>query len=397
MQDIKIWEEKIKEKRKNTDFRDYVKEIASYYGIVLHKNNGLISRYPKTDRIGEVLKTTDYEDIRESLTKYGMDYDFSKNIFENMRILKQKVEFPNLSTYGGAENCDFADTTHNTKNAYLTFNTVWDNENILYSSCIKGKCSNVLNSVMVWDTSENIYFCNGIIKGYKIFYSKFIMDSNNIWFSRNLNGCSECIFCDSLDNKSYYIRNKQLEKKEYFKQKEEILKNKSSFLEIYKKIPCEGTNFGSKNSKGNFIINSENVINGHFVYQVKNGNNLIITGSDKGNENMYDMFIGGSGTSNSMYGCCMSGTDENIYIGESIGMSTNIYYSFNIQSCSFCLGCIGLKNKSFCILNKQYSKEEWYELANKIFSQMEADGILGDFFPGELNPFYFNDTMAYLI
>ena len=28
---------------------------------------------------------------------------------------------------------------------------------------------------------------------------------------------------------------------------------------------------------------------------------------------------------------------------------------------------------------------------------MDEQGILGDFFPGSLNPFYFNDTTAYLI
>lgn len=28
---------------------------------------------------------------------------------------------------------------------------------------------------------------------------------------------------------------------------------------------------------------------------------------------------------------------------------------------------------------------------------MNQDGTLGDFFPGKINPFYFNDTMAYLI
>ncbi|MFA5916888.1 MAG: hypothetical protein WC850_01485 [Candidatus Gracilibacteria bacterium] len=397
MQDLKFRENKIKEKRKNTPWKKFIKEIASYYGIVLHKNNGFVSKYPKSDRIGKILKTIEYEDIRENFTKYGVDYDFSKNIFENIRLLKQKTDFPNLSTYGGAENCDFADTTHNTKNAYLTFGATWDNENILYSSCIKGKCVDVFNSVMVQDCSENIYFCNGIIKGYKIFYSKFIMNSNNIWFSRNLNGCSECIFCDSLDNKKYCIKNKQLDEKIYFEEKEKILKNKNSFLDIYNKIPSDGKNFGSTDVEGNFIINSQNVSNGHLVYQVKNGNNLVIVGSEVGNENMFDIFTGGSSNSSDMYGCCMTGTTQNIYIGESIGMSSNIYYSFNIQDCSFCHGCIGLKNKSFCILNKQYTKEEWYELTDKIFAQMERDGILGEFFPGSLNPLYFNDTMAYLI
>jgi hypothetical protein len=68
-----------------------------------------------------------------------------------------------------------------------------------------------------------------------------------------------------------------------------------------------------------------------------------------------------------------------------------------MESCHHCLGCIWLKNKSYCILNKQYTKEEWEVLAEKIFASMEADGTLGEFFPASMNPFYFNDTLAYLI
>jgi pentatricopeptide repeat protein len=44
-----------------------------------------------------------------------------------------------------------------------------------------------------------------------------------------------------------------------------------------------------------------------------------------------------------------------------------------MESCSYCLGCIGLKNKSFYILNKQYTKEERYEKANEIFEQMDKE------------------------
>jgi hypothetical protein len=68
-----------------------------------------------------------------------------------------------------------------------------------------------------------------------------------------------------------------------------------------------------------------------------------------------------------------------------------------MENCHHCFGCIGLKNKSYCILNKQYSKEEWESLAEKIFETMEADGSLGKFFPANMNPFYFNDTVAYLV
>jgi hypothetical protein len=36
-------------------------------------------------------------------------------------------------------------------------------------------------------------------------------------------------------------------------------------------------------------------------------------------------------------------------------------------------------------------------MANKIFEKMEADWSLWKFFPWWMNPFYFNDTAAYLI
>jgi hypothetical protein len=45
MQDIKHREEKIKQKRMQTPYRNYIKEIASRFSVVLHKKDGLISRY----------------------------------------------------------------------------------------------------------------------------------------------------------------------------------------------------------------------------------------------------------------------------------------------------------------------------------------------------------------
>ncbi len=52
-----------------------------------------------------------------------------------------------------------------------------------------------------------------------------------------------------------------------------------------------------------------------------------------------------------------------------------------MENCKFCIGCIGLRNKEYCILNKQYTKEEREKKADEIFSRMETDGTLGEFFP----------------
>jgi len=88
---------------------------------------------------------------------------------------------------------------------------------------------------------------------------------------------------------------------------------------------------------------------------------------------------------------------ENVYNCEGVVTCSNVYYSRFLEYCSYCLGCIGLKNKQFCIFNKQYTKEERFELADKIFAKMDEEGTLGKYFPASLNPFYFNDTMASLV
>ncbi len=81
----------------------------------------------------------------------------------------------------------------------------------------------------------------------------------------------------------------------------------------------------------------------------------------------------------------------------------------DLEYCSLCfsssdlLGCIGLRNKKYCILNKQYTKEEYETTREKIIKEMtenpyrDARGIpylYGEFPPIELSPFLYKDTVA---
>ena len=58
-------------------------------------------------------------------------------------------------------------------------------------------------------------------------------------------------------------------------------------------------------------------------------------------------------------------------------------------------GCIGLRHKKYCILNKQYTKEEYEKMVAKIIQHMQQTGEWGEFFPKELSPFAYNETIAY--
>jgi hypothetical protein len=57
-------------------------------------------------------------------------------------------------------------------------------------------------------------------------------------------------------------------------------------------------------------------------------------------------------------------------------------------------GCVGLNQKQYCIFNKQYTKEEYEKLVPKIIEHMQKTGEWGKFFPIEISPFGYNETVA---
>lgn len=162
MQDIKQREEKIKAKRKQTERRTFVREIGSRFGTYLGKKDGIISRYPDTDRIGKVITPKAFEETRGELTNKGKSYDFDKSFFQNFHELIKSTQIAATLVAGQIENADFADDTMNARNVYLSFGVVTDTSNVLYSYIIKDNSNNVLNSVSAAYQSENIYMCTSI-------------------------------------------------------------------------------------------------------------------------------------------------------------------------------------------------------------------------------------------
>lgn len=74
---------------------------------------------------------------------------------------------------------------------------------------------------------------------------------------------------------------------------------------------------------------------------------------------------------------------------------SNLYYCDQcMNSCSNLFGCVGLKHREYCILNRQYSKEEYETLVPRIIRHMERTGEWGEFFPPECSLFAYNETCA---
>jgi len=82
----------------------------------------------------------------------------------------------------------------------------------------------------------------------------------------------------------------------------------------------------------------------------------------------------------------------------------NVDYSMYANSgCRDCFGCVNIKKKQYCILNKQYTKEEYEKLKTQIISDMDKNPFIdergrvykyGEFLPTMMSPFGYNETIA---
>jgi hypothetical protein len=79
-------------------------------------------------------------------------------------------------------------------------------------------------------------------------------------------------------------------------------------------------------------------------------------------------------------------------------------YTITLKYCSYCdqcdhlescFGCIGLKREKYSILNKQYSKEDYERMMDKIKTHMINTGEWGMPIPHTLSPFAYNETAIY--
>jgi hypothetical protein len=74
--------------------------------------------------------------------------------------------------------------------------------------------------------------------------------------------------------------------------------------------------------------------------------------------------------------------------------SSDIEYSMHIRASKNCFGCVGLNKVQYCILNKQYTKEEYEKLRIKLIEHMKQTGEYGEYFPPSLSPFPYNKSNA---
>ncbi len=329
---------------------------------------------------------------------YGRDFDFSRSFFEQWGELKQVVPMPWKAISQNMENSEYSDNCSNLKNCYLCFN-VGDCEDCLYL-VDAWNARDCIDCLSISDC-ETCYELLDARSCYSTHFSYAVKNCRESRFLIDCDGCQNCYGCVGLENQEYHIYNVSYSEWVYRNELEKllslpILEQKNRYEQFLSKSDYTGyrsKNTGSENAMDSSrVFDSRNVsfssvINAsediRYAHGIRDARLIMDTEIwwDR-MDRVYEWSQLGEQASSIYFSFCIWANAYNIY-----------YSGYCVNSVHDCFGCVGLRESSYCILNKQYTKEEYEALVPRIIEHMKQTGEWGEFFPAKYSHFGYNQTM----
>ena len=363
-----------------------------FFNISAKTGKKIISTYPPQTKY-KIWEHSLWSD--SDFSQINNVYDQKQSFFQQYKNFQLKIPRPNLFMRN-AVNSEYSSDTIDVKNCYFVFDS-WNAEDSQFSSYINDSKNCYYTYATI--ASDICYENNFSDKLYKCFFTEFSSNCLESSFLYDCKDCQNCFMCTNLRHKKYCYKNKQLSKEEYEKKMRkvnlgsiaEVDEYKRQFREIKKRaIHRANQNQKNINCSGDYNVNSKNCHRCLFAADSENLSYVLIA---RNTHNSVDAIapIDSDLVYNSMI------WDKNCYNVKFSLKSSNLRDSEYCQfcrNCSNCFACIGLKNKQYCIFNKQYTEKEYWQKVDEIKAKMLKDGEYGEFFPAELAPIPYNISIA---
>ncbi len=365
----------------------------------------IFSSYPRQSGIKLYDRDYWWSDAWDPM-RYGKEYDFSRLFFRQLKEIFYAVPRPSRSIQDFV-NSDYCDQATGLKNCYLCFNGGFS-ENCAYGVAFTNMRSSI--DFYAATSSELCYECYQTSDSYKVFFGEDAMNCLDGAFLLNCVDCQNCFGCVNLRHKKYHIFNKAYTKEEYEKKiknfdlgsYEALEKLKEEFEKFRLLFPVKyiHSTADSVNVSGDYVYHSKNA---RYCYEAGAvEDSKFIQNVAQGTKDSYDYSSWGE-NSELMYDSisCGRNCQRMKFCFDCWPACENLEYCFCCHSSSDCFGCVGLQKKQYCILNKQYTKNEYENLVKKIKAHMNEIPYIdkkenvyryGEFLPFEFSPFAYNET-----
>ncbi len=329
--------------------------------------------------------------------EHGRPFDFSRTFTEQFRELGLAVPHMSLFTTN-VENSYYTNHALNMRNCYLLFGGGNSDD------CMFGRF--IVTSKDTLD-GLSLYSCEWCYEGvasqhcYKCLFFMNCRNCSECLMVQDCSGCKNCCLCVGLQNREYCFLNEQLKKEDYENRMKEIspLTRETVKLlqakldELRLKMPHRSSHiYSSENCTGDMIFNSKNC---HYAFDVTDGEASKFQCYTPKSQHSYDCTY-----------TAPEGVQWTYEAGSTVGMTNglatflawygdNVLYSRECHHCSNVFGCISLKRKKYCILNTQYTKEEYEKVVPKIIEHMTKTQEWGEYLNPALSYMGYNETVAH--
>lgn len=326
--------------------------------------------------------------------EFGRDFDFNRPFFEQFFEFWYSTPKQIANAYNN-ENCDYLINAHRNKSCYLV-DEIDVSRDCYYGYNIQ-HCESIVNGFYA-RKSQYCYEVSQIDNCYEVFFGHNIYHSSNCAFVRNCRNCNHCLFCTNLREADYHIFNKKVSKEEFEKawtyvfsgSSDVIDECRSKYNEFLKSHPVPAViQINAEDCTGDQVTDCQRCTDSFNIDHCRDCR--YCTDIHYSND-AYDVHIYEGDV---MYESLHTGPKGyNQLFSHLAWFCHNTLYCSQMISCRCVFGCSGLKNQEYCVFNKKYSEKEYEKLTGRIIEHMQNTGEWGEFFPIELSPLGYNQTMA---
>jgi len=324
--------------------------------------------------------------------EHGREFDFSQSFFDQFHDLNHVV--PKLAIHNAkSENCAYTNYSAENKNCYLLVGGLGAEDclysyRVFYSSDVVD-CYDLIKC-------QRCYECLESSECYNCCYCRNCHNSSDLFLCEDCTGCRQCFGCANLRNKEYHIYNIPFSKEEYEKRMQNLRRNPSGEVlrdirALHLSVPHRYAHIiQSDSSTGDQLLECQRCTDCYTLKHSQDCRHCIIGENDRDcqDANFFD---------NCELQYESSNLEKNYHTAFSLMVwyCKEIFYSMNCFNSDHLFGCSGMKKHRYCILNKQYTKEEYERLVPKIIEHMKKHDEYGEFFPIKISPFGYNETVAH--
>ena len=377
----------------------YTNDLYLFHRVDSWSGKQIISTYTP-DTPFPVISRDTWEGDSWDPMQFGSEIDPKADFFLQWLKLRNLVPRPSREVIG-CENCEYSIKTYFSKNCYMTVG--FNAEDCIYGLYTRdAKCSMDYYFLINSNECYELINCSGC---YEVFYSQYAANCSCSYLLFDCKSCRNCFGCVNLSNKQYCVFNEQLSEASY----SEFIQNarlgsrasieqwRSKFTQFKSTLPkrsvlqelCE-------DSEGSNIKGLKNCVNcfdsDALQSRFDDCKNVIMSAGAV--KDCHDMFGTGDGTE-LCYHC-----GPVAYLGQRMLFCVAVNNAYDVLFCDLCrhikncFGCIGLNKKEYCILNKQYTKNDYEQTVAAVISKMQSSNTWGEFFPASFSPYPYNRSMA---